>query len=310
MYSKYQNFYLTIISIIFFGLLIFINTAQANNLIFTEIMYNPEGTDADQEWIEIFNLSTSTIEINSNWRFNDGSNHLLNLYQGNNQIATSTFFVITANAQYFLNNYPNFNKTIFESSLSLNNSSDTIQLLNNNELINEYTYNSELGGNNNNKTLEKINIHNIENDWQESYIFNGTPGNESSTPPLNRAPIALAGEDINIDINEEIIFDASNSYDPDNDELTFLWDFAGLATSSLEITTYQFSEVGTYTVILIISDGQESSTDSLVINIVEETNNLPTTIDNIIINELLPNPEGSDDAEWIELKNENDDSIF
>ena len=309
MYSKYQNFYLTIISIIFFGLLIFINTAQANNLIFTEIMYNPEGTDADQEWIEIFNLSTSTIEINSNWRFNDGSNHLLNLYQGNNQIATSTFFVITANAQYFLNNYPNFNKTIFESSLSLNNSSDTIQLLNNNELINEYTYNSELGGNNNNKTLEKINIHNIENDWQESYIFNGTPGNESSTPPLNQAPIALAGEDINIDINEEIIFDASNSYDPDNDELTFLWDFAGLATSSLEITTYQFSEVGTYTVILIISDGQESSTDSLVINIVEETNNLPTTIDNIIINELLPNPEGSDDAEWIELKNENDDSI-
>jgi hypothetical protein len=224
MRSKYQNFYLTIISIIFFGLLIFINTAQAKDLIFTEIMYNPEGADTGQEWLEVFNLSTSTIEINSDWRFNDGSNHLLNLYQGNNQVATSTFFIITANAQNFLNNYPNFNKTIFESSLSLNNSSDTIQLLNNNVLINGHTYNSELGGSDNNKTLEKINIYNTESGWQESYILNGTPGNESSTPPLNQAPVAIAGEDINADINEEIIFDASNSYDPNN-EINFSMEF-------------------------------------------------------------------------------------
>ena len=86
MKSKYQNLYLTMLYLIFFVLLIFINTAQASNLIFTEIMYNPEGADATQEWIEVFNISTSTIEINSDWRFNDGSNHLLTLYQGNNQI--------------------------------------------------------------------------------------------------------------------------------------------------------------------------------------------------------------------------------
>jgi DNA/RNA endonuclease YhcR with UshA esterase domain len=311
MYLKYQNFYITIISIIFFVLLVFINTAQANNLSFTEIMYNPEGTDTDQEWVEVFNLSTSTIEINSDWRFNDGSNHLLNLYQGNNQIATSTFFIITSDAQVFLNNYQNFNKTIFESVLSLSNSTDTLQLLNNNQLITEFTYNSELGANGNGKTLEKINIHNSENAWQESYIINGTPGNESSTPPLNQAPIAIAGENIIANLNEEITFDASNSSDPDDDELNFLWNFAELASSSLEIATYQFSEIGSYLITLTVSDGQTSSTDSLTVIIEEEEIDNPpiTIIDNIIINELLPNPEGSDDAEWIELKNENNDSI-
>jgi lamin tail-like protein/PKD domain-containing protein len=309
MYSKYQNFYLTIISIIFFSLLIFINTARADDLIFTEIMYDPEGADTDQEWIEIFNLSSSTIEINSDWRFNDGSNHLLNLYQGNNQIASSTFFIITSDAQTFLNAYQNFNNTILESSLSLNNSTDTIQLLNNNQLITEITYNSALGANGNGKTLEKINIYNAENNWQESYVINGTPGDESSTPPSNQAPIAVAGENINAYLNQEITFDASNSYDPDNDELNFLWNFNELASSNLEIATHQFSDLGTYTVNLIVNDGQASSTDSLIVNVEEEINNPLNAIDNIIINELLPNPEGSDNAEWIELKNENNNSV-
>ena len=311
MYLKYQNFYITIISIIFFVVLIFINTAQAEDLIFTEIMYNPEGTDTNQEWVEVFNLSTSTIEINSNWRFNDGSNHLLNLYQGDNQIADTTFFIITADVQTFLNNYQNFDGTIFESSLSLNNSTDTLQLLNNDQLINEFTYDSNLGANGNGKTLEKINIYSLENNWQESYIINGTPGNESSTPPLNQAPVAIAGEDINTYTNEEILFDASASYDPNGDEISFLWNFNELATSSLEIASYQFPQIGTYTIFLTVSDGKTSSTDSLIVTIEEEEINdpLPIPINNIIINELLPNPTGSDDAEWIELKNENNDNV-
>lgn len=309
MYSKYQNFYLTIISIIFLGILIFINTTQANSLIFTEIMYDPENADTDQEWIEVFNLSTSTIEINSDWRFNDGSNHLLNLYQGNNQIASTTFFIIAADAQTFLNTYQNFNNTIFESSINLNNSADTIQLLNNNQLITEITYSSDLGANGNGRTLEKIDIYNPENNWQESYIINGTPGEEPSTPPLNQTPIAVAGDDLNVYVNEEIIFDASDSYDPDNDQLYFLWNFAELASSTSVIANYQFSEAGSYLISLIVSDSQASSTDSLIVIVEEEINEAPIIVDNIIINELLANPAGSDETEWIELKNENNTDI-
>ncbi len=390
MSSKYQNLYLTIISLIFFALLIYINTAHANGLIFSELMYNPEGSDTDQEWIEVYNNSTTSIEIDSNWRFNNGTNHLLSYYQGNNQIASNTFFIITSNARNFLNNHPNFNASIFESTLNLNNSGATIQLLNNEEIIDEFSYNSTLGGNGNNKSIEKIDITNPNNLWQESYVLKGTPGDYPSTPPANQSPIAIAGDDINSYLNEEILFDASNSYDPDNDELYFFWDIAGLASSTTVTTSYKFVDIGDYLVNLTVSDNQSSSTDSLIVTVTENISNDPpviivNNIDNsfkknelidfnacdsydpqqnnlsfnwnfgdgghasgcqnnyryaqsgsytvqlnvsngnnttdwnkditidaqaqIIINELLPNPEGSDNAEWIELKNLNPNNI-
>lgn len=391
MYFKQQNLYLTVVSLIFLALLIFINTAQAENLIFTEIMYNPEGADSDKEWVEIFNISTSTIEINSDWRFNDGSNHLLNIYQGNNQIASTNFFIIADDGASFLENYPNFAGIIFESSMSLNNTEETIQLLKNGNIIAQFSYTSDLGGSDNNKTIEKIDIYNLENSWQESYIIGGTPGEIPSTPPPNQAPVAIAGGDIQAYINEEIFFDGSNSYDPDGDELNFLWNFDNQATSTSATTTYQFSEIGEYIITLTVDDNQSSSSDSLILTIIEnETNNPPQIIienindsffvgelinfdacnsydvendllnfnwdfgdsgeangcqnnyrynqsgnyiinltindginnsywtkeiiinnsgANIIINELLPNPEGSDEAEWIELKNISDNAV-
>ena len=393
MYFKHKNIYFTVILIIFFAILIFINTAQANNLIFTEIMYNPEGSDQDNEWVEVFNLSTSTISIESDWRFNDGSNHLLNLYQGNNQIATSSFFIITADAITFLNNYADFAITIFESSMSLNNTQDTIQLLkdNGNELITEVSYNSSLGGNGNGMTIEKIDVYTEQGEWQESYIIGGTPGDFPSTPLPNQAPIAMAGDDITAIVNQEITFDGSNSYDPDGDEINFLWDFAGFSSSTSAIATYQFESTGIFEVILTVSDGQTSSTDLLIVTVEENqtneppiiiVNEIPETVEigelidlnacnsydpegfllnflwdfgdegqstgcqssyryyqsniyevelivndgennaywqqdiivnsnnaQIVINELLPNPEGSDDAEWIELKNIGDNTV-
>ncbi len=391
MYFKQQNLYLTILSIIFFALLIFINTTQAAELIFTEIMYNPEGADSNKEWVEIFNTSTSTIEINSDWRFNDGSNHLINIYQGNNQIASANFFIITNDGASFLNNYPDFSKIIFESSINLNNTADTIQLLKNSNIITQFSYTSELGGADNNKTIEKIDIYNLESSWQESYLIGGTPGEIPSSAPPNQAPVAIAGDDIQANINEEISFDASNSYDPDGDELNFLWNFNNQASSTSAIASYQFSEIGEYLITLTVDDGQLSSSDSLTLTLIEnETNDPPQIIIenisdsffvgelinfnacnsydaennllnfnwsfgdsgeangcqnnyrynqsgnytvslivsdsvnnsnwtkeiiinndgiNVIINELLPNPEGSDEAEWIELKNLSNNTI-
>ena len=391
MYFKQQNLYLTLVSLVFLALLIFINTAQAENLIFTEIMYNPEGADSNKEWVEIFNTSTSTIEINSDWRFNDGSNHLLNMYQGDNQIASTTFSIITKDGESFLNNYPNFTGIIFESSMSLNNTAETIQLLKNNEIMTQFSYINELGGNDNDKTIEKIDIYNLESPWQESYIIGGTPGKIPSTPPPNQAPIAIAGDDIQAYLNKEVFFDGSNSYDPDEDELNFLWNFDNQATSTSATTTYQFSEIGEYLITLTVNDGQLSNSDSLTLTIIEnEINNSPQIIIeninnsffvgelinfnacssddtendplsfnwnfgdsgeangcqnnyrynqsgnyiinltvsdgvnnsywtkeivinsagvNIIINELLPNPEGSDEAEWIELKNISNNTV-
>jgi len=125
----------------------------------------------------------------------------------------------------------------------------------------------------------------------------------------NHAPIADAGGDIETFVNQEIEFDASDSFDPDEDELSFSWDFGDGEKDEGLNPTHSFQTVGEFKVILTVSDGDLSSTDYLTVKVLE--------IDysqNIIINEILPNPEGSDTAsspkgEWIEIYNQSSQKI-
>ena len=43
----------------------------------TEIMYDLDGSDTDREWVEIFN-DGNPVDL-TGWKFNDGSNHILNV---------------------------------------------------------------------------------------------------------------------------------------------------------------------------------------------------------------------------------------
>jgi len=53
-----------------------------------------------------------------------------------------------------------------------------------------------------------------------------------------------------------ITFDGARSSDADGDQLTYLWDFGNGETSTDKSVTQTFTQVGTYTVSLTVSDGQ------------------------------------------------------
>lgn len=95
---------------------------------------------------------------------------------------------------------------------------------------------------------------------------NGAPaeipvlGGVCSNEPANMSPIASA----TISTTEgytpfNVIFDASNSSDPDGDSLTYLWDFGDGETSTDAVVTKTFSQAGTFSVSLIVNDGQLNS---------------------------------------------------
>ena len=88
------------------------NGDLSENIILSEIMPNPEGTDTDTEWIEIYNTSTTDINL-GNWSLYDAE-------------GGSAPFVFPANtvveAQDFLVIYRN------ESGLALNNDTDSVRL--------------------------------------------------------------------------------------------------------------------------------------------------------------------------------------
>ncbi|MEW5759904.1 MAG: PKD domain-containing protein [Candidatus Thermoplasmatota archaeon] len=77
----------------------------------------------------------------------------------------------------------------------------------------------------------------------------------------NRPPVAVAGEDQRVCLGDYVYFDASFSYDPDNDSLTYYWDFGDNSTANgvnvshlYEVPTEYTVEGITYTVTLKVSD--------------------------------------------------------
>jgi len=325
---------------LFFIILIpsIIHSTEIPSLVFSEIMYDLDGSDSNREWVEVYNNGSESIEINgeTSWRFFDGANHTLSLYQGDLIVEPNEFIILVDNPEAFLMDYPSFTGTIIDTVISLNNTEDTLSLSNDSgeTYFTSVIYNSTWGASGNGFTLEKVDLLGSEEsiNWQENNLIGGSPGffNQSNDddeiePPEeteDQAPIAEAGEDQIVLVNEEVYFDASSSFDPNNDPLTFNWDFGDNSTGEGVTTTHTYLEAESYTITLTVSDGELSDMDTLII----EVNNPVTIIESgpsnnqeeviitftnqIIINEILPNPLGPDSQlEFIELFNQSYSTI-
>lgn len=98
----------------------------------------------------------------------------------------------------------------------------------------------------------------------------------------NRPPVADAGPDLIIPADAVIPLSAINSYDPDGDLLSYLWQIvqspgpAEIADSSAQQTTVQLSASGDYSFRLTVDDGRASSDDDVIITISSSANLSPT----------------------------------
>lgn len=86
--------------------------------------------------------------------------------------------------------------------------------------------------------------------------------NSEDTEVVNTNPIANAGADFNIEKNQTITLDGSNSTDPENTALTFSWTVekpkgssATIQNANEKIAEFTPDIDGTYTVFLVVNDG-------------------------------------------------------
>ncbi len=82
---------------------------------------------------------------------------------------------------------------------------------------------------------------------------------EIATPPANREPVADAGGPYAGDTGATIVFDGSGSSDPDGDTLTYAWDFGDGSTGVGVMPEHSYAMAGTYTVGLVVNDGEFDS---------------------------------------------------
>lgn len=304
--------------------------AQETSLFFSEIMYDWPGADTGQEWVEVFNsggpLGVIFGSSKQAWRFFDGANHTLSLAQGTTTIAAGEYFVLTGDGQQFLQDHPDYRGTVFDTVMSLPNSTGNLGLSldGGSTLSAAVSYDSVWGAGGNGFSLEKIALNqgDTASNWQESALAGGTPGALNSIRPAPPAsfPQAVALCPTRLIVNETGQFDASGSTDPHNLSLSYLWDFSDGITATSSIVQHSFTSAGNYPVNLAVNNGQSEASTNCAVEVASEpvaeegsasvpggggASQQPSNYfwTQIQISEFMPNPPGRDDGEWIELFN-------
>ncbi len=112
---------------------------------------------------------------------------------------------------------------------------------------------------------------------------NNNPGGSYTPSNTNNDPIADANGPYSGIISEEITFDGSNSYDPDDDSLTYSWDFGDNNTGEGIKPVHKYSNQGNYTVFLSVTDSNDNidtDTTYAVIEIKEKSDNNTISLNN------------------------------
>ena len=88
---------------------------------------------------------------------------------------------------------------------------------------------------------------------------------------LNRLPVASFTENATVVKKDEVIhFDASESYDPDGNIVSYFWDFGDETNATGVTVDHAYAEDGNYTVILTVTDDDEASSSMSDTKIVEK----------------------------------------
>ena len=284
----------------------------SNDIIISEIFPNPEGSDTEAEFIELYNKGDWDVNL-AGWSLGDNSKRKFKIdnrtpsvygeHSVSNIIKASSYLVIYRS----------------ESGIALNNTNDSVKLFQpgKDEPLEAVEYSEVVEGwSYNFNKASKFPIGNLDALWQWSEVV--TPGEENIIKAVNHPPEVALYFPEKILVGAPILFDSSDTVDPDGDELKFSWDFGDGIKLELSSPQHTYLKTGNYVVKLIVSDGENEVNQEKIINVVDKLNAdsasasaslLPQTgrrnnNANIIINEFLPNPAGSDtEGEWVELKN-------
>ena len=301
-------------------------TPQKNDVVINEILADesPIVGLPNCEWIELFNTSTHTINLNG-WTFSDASTSQT---FSSFSLLPDSFVVVCASSNVAL--FTMTNNVIGVSSLpSLNNTGDDLTLRDNfGQVINHVSYNmnfyhdavKENGG----WSMEMIDAHNPcggENNWHASLnSIGGTPGkinsvaasNPDVVPPIISNVYVLSADSVKLTFNEPM--DSLSLSNVNNYNETTL----GNPTSVMPLSP-DFSSVVLYysnpvqpNILYIITVNNVTDCSG---NIISSTGNsidfaVPTaaTAGDVLINEVLYNPK-SGGSDYVELYNNSTKAI-
>ncbi len=267
------------------------STVKRGDVIFNELLPNPNGDDTNDEFIELKNMSAGPVDL-TNWQITNVSKQIF------------TVPSLTIQPRIIVVFYRS------QTGLALNNAKDKLVLTDTTgKIIDQVEYKSAAPEGQSYQKNSNGKLSWLEPSVGKENIFTDTA-----------LPIAVINGPKEATVGKIITFDASDSFDPKNRELSFFWDFGDGRTDSGVLVRQIYLEAGNYEVKLnVAADQNASTTEIFKIKITgpqkEKLNQIITTttptttppligsseIPFIFISEFLPNPKGSDDQEFIEI---------
>lgn len=154
----------------------------------SEVMYDPSGSDAGHEWVEIYNDGSAT-DI-STWRLLEGGSKHKLTPSAVGTISPNGYAILADNPSTFTSDYPNFHGLVFDTAFSggLNNKDgESLALLNDAGVtIDSITYSSAIGAAGDGNSLQKT-----ANGWIPA---KPTPGAVNATTASATASAESKGE--------------------------------------------------------------------------------------------------------------------
>ncbi len=200
------------------------NTAD---IIITELLPNPDGSDNEQEFIEIYNDDDRDVDL-AGWTLTDSSTD----YVFGQQILTA--------GKYLAVDRP-------ISKISLNNSAEEIKLISpdGQKVISAGFEDSAVSGSS--WSL-------VDNNW--SWTTTPTPNEKNILITANQLPTAIFSVERprQTQAGEIIVFDASQSLDDDGQIVEYAWDFGDDQKAFGQVVEYAYATAGQYNVVLTVSD--------------------------------------------------------
>jgi cysteine-rich repeat protein len=282
----------------------------SNDIFISEILPNPMGDDSKLEFIEIYNAGQREVNL-AGWSLSNKDDKKVNL----EKIATSTIIKV---GEYLAVFRP-------RSKIVLHNDQGQVKLF------------QPLAD----KPFMSVDYKNVKEGWSYNLenppnpLYQGgnwvwsetvTPGAMNVFKTVNHAPEVEFNLLKEILAGAPVIFDSSDTFDQDGDELKFSWDFGDGFKNNLANPEHTYFKIGIYKVKLEVNDGKEIGTKEKSVKVVSSVSEMTNVLDSrlrgndkieevalndkIIINEIFPNPAGADENnEWLELKNQSADKI-
>ncbi len=262
------------------------NAAPENNktdLVFSEIYANPPLSDEVNEFIELYNSGNSSFNLSGWILSNDYSIYII---RTPTEIPPQKYLTLFRN----------------QTQIALSNNRTEHLLLTSPDGKTKIKLNAEA------PEKEGISlIKNDKNDWQ--FTLTPTPNATNKLTPINQPPRIEIDAPKEGELGQIIVFDASDTIDPEKDTLTYKWNFDDGIQSQLITPSHIFTSAKKFSVKLSVTDSAGNSVNkNFTITIKNSENGLVAGLTStpLELTEIIPNPEGSDNYEWIEIYNPTD----